>query len=488
MTTTLIFTFAGIALIGLLGFVGRRRPTTDLSEWTVNGRRFGAMSMWFLQAGEVFTTFTFLGLAGLAFSGGVAAMYALPYVPVAYVFLFFLARRVWSLGKARGYLTQGDFLEDRYDSKLLGTVGAVIGVVFVLPYLQLQVTGLGLIVKLVSGDAASGTLSMIIGCVLVIAFVLWAGLRGVAATSYFKDAIMLIVLAVLIFAIPAHFAGGLSAMFHKVEQLHAAALTIHTGANDLTWFITSMFSSAIGVAFLTLPHNWPAIMAAKDPKVLRRNYTWLPLYELCLMFPMIVGFAAIAVLPKSTNSNGVLLTLTQHALPGWATGIVVVAAIATAMVPAAGILVGISSLVARNIVRVRNERGQFWVNHGTVVVATLLALLLGIYRPDLLANLLLLTFNGLSQLAPANGLGFLRRRLVGKWPVLAGIAVGIGIVMYLTFWNKTMFGTFNVGLIGLAANLIVLGIGMAVERLLGRAPAPEPPAVTEAVAEVEMAA
>ena len=34
-----------------------------------------------------------------------------------------------------------------------------------------EVTGLGLIVKLVSGNATSGTLSMIIGCVLVIAFV-----------------------------------------------------------------------------------------------------------------------------------------------------------------------------------------------------------------------------------------------------------------------------------------------------------------------------
>jgi SSS family solute:Na+ symporter len=58
--------------------------------------------MWFLQAGEVFTTFTFLGMAGLAFSGGVAAMYALPYVPIGYIVLFFLAKRLWSLGKERG--------------------------------------------------------------------------------------------------------------------------------------------------------------------------------------------------------------------------------------------------------------------------------------------------------------------------------------------------------------------------------------------------
>ncbi|GDY32677.1 hypothetical protein [Gandjariella thermophila] len=237
MSTILAFTFAGIVLIGVLGFVGRRRPAADLTEWTVVGRRFGALTMWFLQAGEIFTTFTFLGMAGLAFSGGVAAMYALPYVPIGYVVVFFMADRVWRLGKQRGYLTQGDFLADRYGSRALGTLSAVLGVVFVLPYLQLQITGLGLIVKLVTGDAASSTASMVIGTLLVLAFVLWAGLHGVATTSYFKDAIMLVVLAVLIFAIPAHFAGGISAMFHRVAQLRPDMLTIHAGHNDHVWFI-----------------------------------------------------------------------------------------------------------------------------------------------------------------------------------------------------------------------------------------------------------
>ncbi|WIX78322.1 sodium:solute symporter family protein [Amycolatopsis carbonis] len=464
----LTFTLVGIVLIGVLGFVGRRKPAADLSEWTVGGRKFGALTMWFLQAGEVFTTFTFLGMAGLAFSGGVAAMYALPYVPIAYVVLFFLAKRLWRMGKERGYLTQGDFLEDRFSSKFLGTLSAVLGVIFVLPYLQLQITGLGLIVRLVTGDAASGTLSMVLGSVLIVAFVLWAGLRGVAATSYFKDAIMLVVLVVLIIAVPAHFAGGVSGVFHKIEQLHPEKLFVHAGANDHTWFITSMLVSAIGVGLMTLPHSWPALMAARDPKVLRRNYTWMPIYELCLLLPMIIGFAAILVVDKTSDPNGVLLTLSKDALPGWVTGLVVVAATATAMVPAAGILIGISSLVARNIARVRGERKQFWINHGTVVLASALALVLGIFRPDLLANLLLLTYSGSVQLAPANLLGFLKKVPVGKGPVLAGLIAGEIVVIWLTFFDTKFAGTVNVGLIGLAANVVVLAVAAGIERAVTR--------------------
>jgi len=469
----LTFTLAGIVLIGVLGFVGRRKPVADLAEWTVGGRRFGALTMWFLQAGEVFTTFTFLGMAGLAFSGGVAAMYALPYVPIAYVVLFFLAKRLWTLGKERGYLTQGDFLEDRYSSRALGTLSAVLGVVFVLPYLQLQITGLGLIVRLVTGDSASGTLSMITGSVLVVAFVLWAGLRGVAATSYFKDGIMLVALVVLIVAVPTHFAGGIPAVFHKIEQLHPEKLIVHSGANDHVWFVTSMLVSAIGVGLMTLPHSWPALMSARDPKVLRRNYAWMPVYELCLLLPMIVGFAAILVVPKGSDPNGVLLTLSKDALPGWVTGIIVVAATATAMVPAAGILIGISSLVARNIVRVRSGRKQFWINHGTVVLASTLALVLGIFRPDLLANLLLLTYSGSVQLAPANLLGFLRRVPVGKGPVFAGLIAGELVVVWLTFVDTHLVGTVNVGLVGLAVNVVVLGLAVVVERFVVTASAKE---------------
>jgi SSS family solute:Na+ symporter len=72
--------------------------------------------------------------------------------------------------------------------------------------------------------------------------------------------------------------------------------------------------------------------------------------------------------------------------------------------------------------------------------------------------------------------------------MLAGILVGIAAVIYLTFVNKTMFGTFNVGLIGLGANLIVLAAGAAIERATGNPPPADTPEVTDEVAAIEMAA
>ena len=92
--------------------------------------------------------------------------------------------------------------------------------------------------------------------------------------------------------------------------------------------------------------------------------------------------------------------------------------------------------------------------------------MLGIFRPDLLANLLLLTYSGSVQLAPANLLGFLRKRLVGKVPVLAGLIVWEIMVIWLTFVETHLVGTWNVGSSGWASNIVVLALAALVQRQL----------------------
>jgi SSS family solute:Na+ symporter len=303
----------------------------------------------------------------------------------------------------------------------------------------------------------------------------------VATTSYFKDALMLVVLLVLVVLIPAHFAGGIGPTFTRILAEHRGLLSVHAGTYDATWFVTSLVASALGVLFMTLPHSWPALLSADSPRSLRRNYVFLPIYSVCLVLPMIIGFTAILALPPKTDSNAALLALVGKAFPSWAVGVVVVATAATAMVPAAGLVVGMSSLLARNILRTRSHRAEFTATRLSVVGVTALALALALVRPDLLANLLLLTFSGLDQLIPAIGLAMLARRLVGAGWVIAGIVAGEAVVAWLTF-SDVYGGNVNVGLLGLVPNLVIVAVGMVVHRRKG---APEPGAavpVTSAAA------
>ncbi|WP_327671492.1 MULTISPECIES: sodium:solute symporter family transporter [unclassified Streptomyces] len=454
MNSTMVITVLGIVAIAVVGVSGRRPPSKELGEWTVAKRGFSTFTTWFLQAGEAFTTFSFLGLAGIAFGGGVAASFAVCYLAINFVLQYFTAPRMRQLGQRGGYLTQADFFVDRYRSPLLGKVVAVVGAVFLLPYLQLQITGLGMIVQLATGSHTGGNLSMVLATVLTVVFVLWSGIRGIARVAYLKDALMIIGLVVLVAGVALSVNGGIGGLFDTIRTSHPQLLTLDQEGYDGTFFVTAVIISGIGGGLGTMAHLWPPVLAARSGRVLRSNAIWLPLYQVALGIPIIIGFAGVLLAKKGTEPNGVALTLAGQTLPGWLVGLVAVAAASAAMVPSAAIVVGISSLLSRNLLSVRNERTQLRTNHLCVVAAAALALVLGLTRPGLLSDLLLLTYGGLTQLAPAIVMGLAKKVRLGAVPALIGILTGVAVLAWLTFGSVDV-GTVDTGLIALAVNIVV---------------------------------
>ncbi|WP_338700117.1 sodium:solute symporter family protein [Streptomyces sp. Q6] len=457
MNSTMVITVVGIVAIAAVGVSGRRAPSKELGEWTVGKRRFSTFTTWFLQAGESFTTFSFLGLAGIAFGAGVAASFALCYLAINFVLQYFTAPRMRQLGLRGGYLTQADFFVDRYRSPLLGKVVAVVGAVFLLPYLQLQITGLGMIVQLATGSRAGGNWSMVLATVLTVGFVLWSGIRGIARVAYLKDALMIVGLVVLLIGVAVSVKGGIGGVFETVRDAHPQLLTLHQPGYDATFFVTAVIISGLGGGLGTMAHLWPPVLAAGSGRALRSNAIWLPLYQIALGIPIVVGFAGVLLVDKDAAPNSVALTLAGQTLPGWLVGVVAVAAASAAMVPSAAIVVGISSLLSRNLFSVRDERRQLRTNHLCVVAAAGLALVFGLTRPGLLSDLLLLTYGGLTQLAPAIVMGLAKRVRLGATPALLGIVAGVAVLTWLTFGGVDV-GTVDTGLIALGVNVVVAAV------------------------------
>src|SRR5205085_10302839 len=98
-----------IALGTAIGFLAGAHRKMDLEQWTVGGRGFGVVLMYLLMAGEVYTTFSFLGASGWAYSRGGPTLYILAYAPLAYVVSFFLLPQIWDVGQKHGLQTQSDF-------------------------------------------------------------------------------------------------------------------------------------------------------------------------------------------------------------------------------------------------------------------------------------------------------------------------------------------------------------------------------------------
>src|SRR5438270_13628354 len=93
-------TIVAIVAVGTaIGFLAGARHKMDLEQWTVGGRGFGVVLVFLLTAGEVYTTFAFLGASGWAYSRGGPTLYVLAYLTLEYVVSFFILPTVWELGR-----------------------------------------------------------------------------------------------------------------------------------------------------------------------------------------------------------------------------------------------------------------------------------------------------------------------------------------------------------------------------------------------------
>lgn len=480
MSVVAIIILVGIVLIGVIGFTGKREGSGMLG-WLVGGRKVPRWTSWFLQAGESLTTFSFLGLAGIAFAGGVSATFAVGYLTASMIGMFFVSPRIRDLAAKRGYLTMSDFIRDRFKSRTLSVVIAIVASLFLIPYLQLQLTGLGLIVELATGSSAARGFSMVLGSVLVIAFVIWAGLRGIARVSIFKDIGMLLALAIVAIFVVGTFASQ-PGLFVEVAKVDQTLLTTHAPGFDWIWWVSGISVTIIGSAFNTFPHLWSPVLAAESGTVLRSNYKWLAVYQLLLFLPITVGMAAVLIISPDTKGNRVLFTVSQAVMPEWLVGVIAVFGASAAMVPAGAIAMGISSLISNNVLFALPERVRFRLNHVIVAIALGLALLFGFVFSDIGA-LLLLTYGGLAQLAPAIAFGLGERVRVTTAAVTGGIVAGVLTVAIITFANIGI-GTWDSGFIALAPNLIVFAIIEGVMRATGRGRTIDPDVEPELEAEL----
>ena len=114
MNSALIIIFGTIIASSFIGIYAGRRVKMNLENWTVAGRKFGIILIWLLMAGEIYTTFTFLGASGWAYSKGAPAFYILIYGTLAYTLSFFILPALWKVGKRYNLHTQPDFFIKRY--------------------------------------------------------------------------------------------------------------------------------------------------------------------------------------------------------------------------------------------------------------------------------------------------------------------------------------------------------------------------------------
>ena len=486
-TLLIAVTMVGALVMALRGSRGRG---PGLESWSVGGRSFGSVLVFLLMAGEIYTTFTFLGASGYAYGKGAASYYILCYFPLAYVVSYWLLPTVWRYARANGLVSQAGFFAAKYDSRSLGLLVTCVGIVALVPYLVLQLKGLGIIVSTSSYGALSPAFGMGVGASVIALFVAVSGVHGPASIALIKDVAILVVVAFLGVYLPYRIAGGIGPMFQAVEQAHPHALVFAPRGQSVAWFDSTVALTACG--FFMWPHSFASIYTARDEKTLRRNAVVAPLYGLLLLFALFVGFAALLRVPGLTGKDIdlALFKVALAELPPVVIGLIGAAGVLTALVPGSMMLMAASTTLARDVYPLAragaSEREIAVAAKAFVPVVAGVALTFALTGGDTIVALLLMGYALVTQLFPALMASLARRRVFTASGAFAGICAGVAIVIATTL-TRTSLATIapglpgwildlNIGVVALGANVLTafavsLATGIVPARDAARLPA-----------------
>jgi SSS family solute:Na+ symporter len=484
MNVALLIVAAFLAVSLALGVLARGGRRMSLEQWAVGGRGFGAVFVFLLMAGEIYTTFTLLGGSGWAYGRGAPAFYILSYGAVAYTISYFLLPVLWRYATRHQLHSQADFFVRKYRSRGLGVLVSLVGVAAIVPYLVLQLRGLGIIVTETSNGAIPAATAVWLSVVALVAYVVISGVRGSAWTAVLKDVMILAVAVALGVYFPIHYYGGIGPMFDAIERAKPGFLTLPAQGMSPSWFVSTVLLS--GVGFYMWPHAFGTIYTARSEDVFRKNAVVMPLYQLVLLFVFFAGFAAILKVPGLTGADAdlSLLRLSRQTFPPAVVGLIGAAGLLTALVPGSMLLMSSATILSKNVVAALapslDERTVARLARALVPAVALVAVFFTLRGGQAIVPLLLLGYNLVTQLLPALALSLPETPFATTAGAIAGIVTGEIIVSVLAFSGVTLpkllpawphaVTDVNVGVVALVVNAAVVVAVSAMTRKRGAAP------------------
>jgi SSS family solute:Na+ symporter len=494
-TVTLLILVVSFLVVTIIGFASARwRPAEDpmhLNEWGLGGRGFGTFVSWFLLGGDIYTAYTFIAVPALVYATGAAGFYALSYTIMVFPIVFVFGPRLWSVARARGYVSPGEFVRGRHGSQGLGLAVAMTGILATMPYIALQLVGIESVLTVMGIGSTSDNglvrdLPLIIAFAVVAAYTYLAGLRAPALIAFIKDILIYVTVIVAMLYIPGKL-GGWGHIF-SVSSAHLSSVNPATRkpyGNIVVlpageWaYATLALGSAL--ALFVYPHATTGVFAARRRDVIRRNAAMLPAYSLILGLIALFGFmaradAAVNAGVKADGGNPQLSVplLFARMFPSWFAGIGDSAIVIGALVPTAIMSIAAANLFTRTIYKELFVPGATPAQETRVARLTSLILKVGALgfalelNRTFSINLQLLGGIWILQTFPAIVIG-LYTRWFHRFALIIGWAVGMfygTVTAYLTSGSgQEHFGASSAPVFGhttyIAITALIINVGVA---------------------------
>lgn len=300
------FIIAGILYLAMLIFLLRwtRIKEKTTSSYLLGGGSIGFVIGLFTTAATLFSAFTVIGMPDFFRTHGIGAWI---FLAVSDTMMVYALIRVGELlrKKARKLNFKGmsGLMVTTYGTKLAGFVAFGGAVVFLIPYIAVQISGISIFLKAAFPDVLPvWAWSAIIVAIMVI-YSETGGLRAIMYNDTLQGIILFITIWIIGYKCIEHF-GNISSMFDKVASVKKELLSV-PGPKGLFTFQFLLISA---LAIIALPFTQPQIstrvILMKSSKALRKMAIGLGVVAILVILPtMFMGMYGAVLYPNASTQD-----------------------------------------------------------------------------------------------------------------------------------------------------------------------------------------
>lgn len=281
-----------ITILVLFVLVGIFFRAKDTNDFYAAGRGISKVGSGMAIASNWMSAASFLGMAALMYGSGYHGLaYVVGWTGGYVLLLILMAGQIRKYGK----YTAADFIGDRYYSKGMRAVGAIIAILISITYCVGQFGGIGLMFKWVMG--IDYTWAVIIGGLVVLSYTLISGMLGVTKNMQIQYIIIIVSFLIPLFILTAKFD-----YFWLLPQLGYGSV-VSDAVNGLPINETKDLINSLGHDYAIVPA--PEFAMPWDPSTGQTFFQWI-----AIAFSLMIGTAGLPhviqrfyVVPKARDAR-----------------------------------------------------------------------------------------------------------------------------------------------------------------------------------------
>ena len=436
------------AMLALTLWNGKKKQQKTAEGFFLANRGVSSVLLPLTMIAAMQSTFAFLGAPGMYYTHGISYIcIVLSQVWVALMVIYF-GNKIRLLAKKKGYMSLGDYLEDRYQSKYMKVFSSCVSVLMTMVFLSMQYVGNARAMNIVGGDAIGYEAAILVSIVFSLLYVLIGGAGGVVLLDAVQAIILLvgIVVAAWIALVPS---GGIVALFTQIADTAPELLSrpgpqgLYTGKYWIMQFIVLPFGIWL------CPHVWMKSLMAKDENALAKSAISIPVSQILIygFATLFIGLAGhILVSPDQVGAADNILPVLMTTRSKWyIAALVMAAAMAAGISTINAMLLVTSQIVSQDLILINrkgkiSEKQNMLLSRFIVLVIAAVCGVIALNPPETLVQIVQdVAYTGLAQLAPPFLLGLYWKRC-NKWGAAAGMTAGIIILFGTRILNVQPFG------------------------------------------------